>query len=600
MSKIKNKDQLEDKQLISKLKEKYDICLAHYTDIHKRIKLLDMTDRGDLWKALKRKFPPYQILPNTNHVNFVKNNIVASIYTVIKSANILPTSEADKSIATLLNVALDNVWDIADVGYYQFQAGERAALLNLGITQVGWDESLTAGTGDSFYKGNVTFKNVSPMHFMRDPFSESLDTAGYCITYERLHKSSFLKNPNYAEAFKKYIETNKGSDAMAIPELNLSNKQSSAPKDYYTLVCFWVKEGDKLAEYHTVNCEHILYKKEDVKPAIFPFALLYCNEPAGDLIGTSPCGQILANSVAYNLMDSITLTAEYKNQKPPKFISAQSGLNIQSFAKHGDDADKTFIVNSRADQAVHYHQFPQISNQMYNIKQSLSANIESVSGVDGRYTGRDTGSVITTGGVEDMLNRVTLIDTPKITLYERYTKRLTQLVLANMLEYCPARKYFRQKPNTTEWESYGVDFPNIDSDTLFNYALNISSELPKNKQRIASMANMLMEKQMQYNQQGNNVQLITEEEWLMLQDLPNKEYMLERMGVQRLQDATEKVTATLFDYANLVSGGIDPEDAILQTAQMQAQRAQGVEPDLQQILNAQQPASPIPEEPLQL
>ena len=28
-----------------------------------------------------------------------------------------------------------------------------------------------------------------------------------------------------------------------------------------------------------------------------------------------------------------------------------------------------------------------------------------------RYTGRDTGSIITTGGTEEMLNRVTLIDT---------------------------------------------------------------------------------------------------------------------------------------------------------------------------------------------
>lgn len=587
----------EDKGLLEKLKAKYDLCLSHYTDIHKRIKLLDMTDRGDLWKALKRKFPPYQILPNTNHVTFVKNNIVASIYTVVKSANILPTSEKDKSIASLLNVALDFVWDLADVGYYQFQAGERAALLNLGITQVGWDESLTAGADNSFYKGNVTFKNISPMHFMRDPFAESLDTAGYCITYERLHKSAFLKNPNYKDAFKKYLETNKGESPMHIPDLDLTNKQSNAPKDYYTLVCFWVKNGKTLSEYHTVNCEKILYKKEDIKPAVFPFALLYCNEPAGDLLGTSPCGQILANSIAYNLMDSITLTAEYKNQKPPKFISAQSGLNIQSFAKHGDDADKTFVVNSRADQAVHYHQFPQISNQMYNIKQSLSSNIENVSGVDGRYTGRDTGSVITTGGVEDMLNRVTLIDTPKIVLYERYTKRLTQLVLANLLEFCPERSYFRQKPNSTEWESYSVDFPKINADTLFKYALNISSELPKNKQRVASMANMLMEKQMQYNQQGNNVQLITEEEWLMLQDLPNKEYMLERMGVQRLQDATEKVANTLFDYASLVQQGMSPEDAMLHTAEMQQQRAQGVTPDINQFFNAPTAAA---EEPLQM
>ena len=31
-----------------------------------------------------------------------------------------------------------------------------------------------------------------------------------------------------------------------------------------------------------------------------------------------------------------------------------------------------------------------------------------------------------------MLNRVTMIDTPKIMMYERYAKQLTQLVLMNL------------------------------------------------------------------------------------------------------------------------------------------------------------------------
>ena len=54
------------------------------------------------------------------------------------------------------------------------------------------------------------------------------------------------------------------------------------------------------------------------------------------------------------------------------------------------------------------------------------------------------------------------------------------------------------------------------------------------------MANMLMEKQMQYQESGSSVQLITEEEWLMMQDLPMKEYMLERMGIQRQRDSIEE------------------------------------------------------------
>jgi hypothetical protein len=198
--------------------------------------------------------------------------------------------------------------------------------------------------------------------------------------------------------------------------------------------------------------------------------------------------------------------------------------------------------------------------------------------MDGRYTGRDTGSITTTGGIEDMLMRVTLVDTPKIMNYEQYTQDLTRLVLANFITFAPKRKYFYKKPESTKWETVEVDFPKIEDDTVFNYKAHVSSELPKNKQRIAAMANMLMEKQMQYNQEGGGVELITAEEWLMFQDLPNKEFMLERMGIQRLTSAVEDVSQTLFEYANLIEQGMNPDDAIMATAHSMDMKRKGMGP----------------------
>lgn len=563
---------------MTQLKEMWDICYQYYTREQRKMKLLDATDRGDLWKALGTKFPPYQILPDTNWISYVKNNLVASIYTVGKSASILPTSEEDKQLVMDLNIALERVWSLSNIGYYQFRAGERASLLNMGITQVGWDDKVVGGSGDFFYKGNVVLKNIDPIKFMRDPFAESLDVSGYCMTYDYYHKSVFLNTSIYKEKFTEYTRKNKGAAPPTAPEHSVAVTKGAA-KDYYLLTIFWVREGSAIHEVHCINNEEILYTKENIKPNAFPFALLYSNEPAGALVGTSECAKIFANNVAYNLMDSIALTAEYKNQRPPKFISSQSGLNVYSFAKHGDEADRTFIVNGDASRAVHYHQFPQISQAVPNIKMSLKMDMQTVTGVDGRYTGRDTGSIITTGGTEEMLNRVTLIDTPKISHYEAYSKRLTQLILANLVEYSPKRKYFYRKPNSIKWESKEVNFPKIKADTLFDYEINISSELPKNKQRVAEMANILIEKQMQYREQGSSVQLITEEEWLMFQDLPNKEFMLERMGLQRLSDATEEVSQVLFQYADLVKNGLSPDEAILATAESLKQKRMGAIPD---------------------
>ena len=567
---------------IEKLKEWWDLCKSYYSKDHKRMKLLDATDRGEMWKALGAKFPPYQILPDTNFVSYVKNNLIASIYTVNKSAEVQPTSEDDMEIVTHINIALERIWDLAQIGFYQFQAGERAALLNIGITQVGWDDNLTGGTGDNFYKGNVTVKNIDPMKFMRDPFASSLDTAQYCMTYDMYHKTIFLEDSRYKDNYQAYKKkTNMARQPEVVPEYDVQSKiPKGNAKDYDTLIIFWVRDEGKVHEIHTINCEEILYEKKDIKPSEFPFAELYCNLPNGGLVGTSECAKIFANNVAYNLMDSIALTAEYKNQRPPKFISSGSGLNIQSFAKHGDEADRTFVVNGQADRAVHYHEFPQTSQSLPHLKQALSLDIQTVSGVDERYRGRDTGSITTTGGTEDILDRITLIDTPKITNYERYAKKLSQLVLYNFIEYSGKRKYFYRKPESTEWESKEVDFPEISKKTLFNYVINISSELPKNKQRIAAMANHLMEKQMQYQQEGGlEISLITPEEWLMFQDLPMKEFLLERMGLERIRSATEDAAQVIFEYADLVNQGMTPEDALMASSKTLDDKRKGKPPE---------------------
>ena len=573
---------------IGKLREQFDLCRSQYAKEHRRMQVLDLTDRGGLWEALGAKFPPYQILPDTNHVSYIKNNMVASIYTVAKCAELLPTSDKDKDIIANVNVALEQEWSLTNIAKMQKQAGVNAALHNIGITQIGWDENMVSG-GDSIQKGQVRAKNISPLKFMLDPFAIDLKNSGYCMTYDKYHKSVFLANKNYREEFKKYLESRKNSGTILdIPEIH-GAKASSTADDYFTLVIFWEKVEDKngnivIDEIHTINAEAVLYIRQAIKPNRFPFAVLYCNDPGDSLIGISEPARSFANSVAYNIMDSISLTSAYKNQRPPKYVSSDSGLNINSFAQHANDADYTFVVNGDASKAVHYHQFPQVDPHIGEITQRLDNNIKQVSGVDERYTGRDTGSIITTGGIQDQLNRVTVIDTPKIENFEDYAKQLTELVLANLIEFGGTRKYLVKDPEKIKtYKTVEVKFPSLKTETLFNYQINVSSELPRNKARIAEMANQLMEKQMQYQQQGESVDLITVEEWLMMQDLPMKEYMLERMGIQRMNNEVENVSQTLFEFAELTKQGMSPQDAMMAVAKSLRDKKAGRAPEEPQI-----------------
>jgi hypothetical protein len=214
-----------------------------------------------------------------------------------------------------------------------------------------------------------------------------------------------------------------------------------------------------------------------------------------------------------------------------------------------------------------------------------------VTGVDGRYTGRDTGSIITTGGIESMLDQATLIDAPKVFNYEMYTKRLTQLIIENLIAFGGSRKYYVRNEKKRTVDEVTIDFTPMTSG-IFDYSINISTDLPRNRARIAQIAKQLMDSQLQYSQGGSKVDIITPEEYLMCQDLPNKEYMLERMGIQRSSDYMAKVTEIIYTFGELVKNNVDPNDAIgFTAAQMQANETPGME----------QPAPPMamPEMPMQ-
>lgn len=576
-----------EEEVLARLRSKWDIADGFYARIRKKMILLDATDKGDLWKVLEAKFPSYQIMPDTNFISNIKINILASIYTVCKSAELVPTDDQDEEICLLLSSGLEHIWDVREVGWYQFQAGERAALLNLGLTY---------GTYDAD-KDDVVYQNVDPMKYIRDPYARDLETAGYQCMFDNYHKSVFESNAKYKERFKKFKDSGDTADTV-MPEYPDRPKSESGPnKDHFNLRIWFERDGEKINEYHTLDDKFMLFHKLDIKPSMFPIVELYCNLPGTSLIGSSEPAKVFANNMAYNLMNSIAFTAEYKNQRPPKFISSSSGLNIKTFSQHGDQADKTFIVNGDASKAVHYQQFPFISPALPNMISGLQFDIQDTSGIDKKYTGRDSGSLQTTGGMEQMLQRVTLVDGPKVICYEKYAKELSKLTLELMLEYAPKRTYYIKDElgagGKQKWKALEIDFPDIkakhqEKKISNTYAIQISSELPKNKQRVSAWANMMMEKQMQYAQEGNNVDLITNEEWIRMQDVPYKEQMLQRMGIQKEIDSLEMAGQVITEYAGMLKAGYNPNDAMVMAAQGLDARKQGAATPFEEVQQQQQ------------
>jgi hypothetical protein len=382
-----------------------------------------------------------------------------------------------------------------------------------------------------------------------------------------------MENSLYKEAMK-----NMNPDSVELVETYTRDigRNVSADSNYLHLVVHWIKVFDEkknevvIHEIHTLDNKYVLAVKKDIQPRMFPFAELYSTIPVKDPIGVSEPAKILATTITLNLLDGLSVSHAYKSLRPPRLISDRSGLNLRAFQQYGNDPDKAFIVRGNASDAVQYIQFPPLPPHLENVALRMAGAIERMTGIDGRYTGKDTGSILTTGGIDSMLAQATMRDTTKIKLYEAYTKRLTRLVIQHLIEFGDKRAYTYKPKNSLEVQTIELNLPDIPSDILFNYSVDISSDIPKNKAKLSAAADAMLEKSMQY---GAQPEIITIEEWLMYQDFPQKDLILERLQMDRSANMTEQVTQILSMYAGLVEQGMDPNQAIDVVAQqMQAQQ----------------------------
>ena len=564
---IKTGGLLPDGITIESLQEYWNMMNREYAPIRRILRLLDAANRGKLWDALNIKAPDYQVFTETNHVNDIVKSLSNSVYSVGKEASVIPRCEEEVEDAKVINQVLGRIWYHTQAFKYQRKAGANAALFNIGITQVGWKNAIVGGNTTKKHKGETIFKNINPLQFGKDPYASEDDNCKFMMTWDDYHistlKSMSIYKTRLEELVKAYGDKLKTEGAeLSHQPLDSRAKTNKGEADYHKVVSYWVrKDNGKLCEIHLLNNEYVLYVNDDLFLDKFPFAILYCNEPGNDVIGVSEPAKILKNTIAYNMILSIIATYIYRAQRPPRFLNVASGINVREFSKYGADADKTWLVNGDASQAIHYAEFPTLPPMSAELPVQLNRDILDKSQIDEKYKGKDFGSVTTTGGTDNVINQSNLSDTTIIQNFEDYSSRMTELVVTFYLKYGDDRQYGVKDKLSGEVKNVPINFKELASNLMFDYEVNVTSELPKSKMRLAQAANILLEKQAQYNA---NPALITQEEWLLMQDIPFKDLIYNRIKTERSANTTEEVTQILFEFAALIEQGIEPNQALQQ------------------------------------
>ena len=548
-------------------------------------KLLDAYDSGEFWNQVAKVLPNYSIRPDTNWINWAKENYVNSLYVGTYRGDVFCREAKYEEYTLAINEFLEYIFNKLKINSLQAQAGERAALLNFGAIEFGWNSQIIKGSKDHRFTGEVEAKFIDNMSLFMDPSAKNYKLGQAMFIAEEISLAELFEEPLFRDRISYFIENIQKNQEYV--SSNLSEREYG--KGYYgtrsrtnkdntlrLLTCYYKYIDKEHKQYRLdkiwiLEDGFVLNIKKDLKPKEFPVKVLYSNRPIKDPYGIPKTKLILNNVLTINLLDSIDATLVYKALERAKIVSRKAGLNENVFARDGDKPNKLFVVDGDPNNVVRYVDLPDLPNDRHLLKQRLELGIMRVTGIDDVYTGTDTNSIQTTGGMDLLNQRVTLRDNSRITLLQEFILDITEYILLLYLNNGSNREFPRFN-NRQEFEGYKeINFEDMrKSEFEFDFTCDITPNLPNNVQRRAETSNILMEKQMQYN---FNPQLISPEEWVASQDFPQKYKILQRLRQERMRNDIEDIESELINYSGLVQKGVRPDAAVKMLAsERQAKR----------------------------
>jgi hypothetical protein len=536
-------------------------------------KLIRKIHSGDFWEDIKKKLPEHQITPDTNYLEYIEKNIVNSIYTGNYIANVLPRHFNDNEYALQLNSFLQYRWNKLGMKPIFPKLGKNAVLTNYSGLQIGWNSDVIGGSSHSKEQGSVEVKFLPPGQLVFDPSITNYMDGRYLFIAKKVSLFDLINEPDLregAEAYKAQLsEKGKFEPNPVNPEdygdtQGKTDTNTMHSRTVGLLECFWKQEnesgGYRIDHLFIVDEQFVIKVKKGIKPNKFPITVLYGEEPDSDPYGVPLAKKVIANIVALNILDSIEATHVYLTQNRTKLVNVRSGINYRTFAKYGHMPHLAFHVNGDPNKVVRYvdvQQMPKIDM----LKNRLEQGIFLVTGVDLRYTGRDTGSVQTTGGMDLQQQRImSMSDNLRINSLECFVEATTELIIDMYVQFGSkyhVPKVAKEGGKVLE-ELKSVDFKKIEQNA-FDYTMSAGPYLPKNTMRLSDAADQLMELQGQYQFQPP---LITNEEWIQWKEFPQKDLIIQRMRQAQRQIEEEELIADLMSFAGLIDKGMSPEEAI--------------------------------------
>lgn len=574
----------EQKKLVGKYFHRQRLASNGMSDLHKQWNIIDKFDRGRQWDNVN--LPVWLPKPMTNLIRYVRTTKRANLALQVPQANLTPMTQLDAPLVTHLQKAYEHVWDEQKVPLKVRRCIDRALLQGTSIAYVYAEENIRGkyfGEGhpnNQLYRWDVKVKRLNNANFYVDPTAYNIQEAKYVTITENLSFSDVKNNNTFREYAGKKLDDLEFADLQRDNSANgdiydRSNDKATSSTDrsdgdeMVTLHIHWERyrneEGRWQVDvsYFLWNTDFFLYRIEDFKPSVLPFAVFYDEEEENSFWGTSTAMDMLENQKIINKSAQAASIIGTLHQNPQKVVLRDSGINAAEMSRTGTLAGKVWTSN--VPNAVETIQPPDIPKGLFDIEDRMKNDIKDMAGITEAYTGQSVGSLTTSTGVDSLIERSSIRDRDKSVQIDDFVEQLSNLIIQFILVY-----WTENRPIMTRKKNGDAQFDEwtpVPSEILDNLEYRIISDVyakaPMTQASKSQQADNLMQMQGQFQ---FDPPIITPEEWIDMKDFPNKEDILARMEEDRLNKENQ-------DQQSLV-------DNILQlVGQAQDMKAQGASDD---------------------
>ena len=560
-------------------------------------KILDAADHSDIWKVFNKKIPSYVQTPVANMITIIKEATKASIMPTAFAGEFRPLSINAKQLAETADKYFHMKWNAADMDTTNSEAADYAYLHGTSGVLFGWNHDIVDSNDFTTIfnpkrLSKLQAKAYHPSNIFPDPSAVTVDEMNYLMFAERKSKMFLKSIPRFQEAMYA-IENSNDTVGNTNPNYILDKSKQSSNEVVTFLTCYKkvmrLKPGADGITRYTPSVDviymagkNIIDVSKDIQPAIIPFVPLYDEKVPNNFWGISKCYKVLSLVLTLNQLDSTEATAYFKNQNPAEFINSMSGLNVLEYQKKRGNPDNAFTVNCDPKVVQAFAERPDLPKNLDSFRQYLIQTIQEVSGVDSAYLGRSYGSIQTTGGVSQAIDRATMRDNTRIKAIDAFIHRELEIITQFYISNGQKESFFPQNNEAgSPTPQQELEFDPIQLATRQDIVIEVSNCAPRSNASYEEAAQKLFELQMKYSPgEKGYPDLITPQEVIRLLNIPKpmKSVLTERMDFQMENMKVEEYIAVLTAVGTLTQGGMTPEEAVQEVVKMLQQTPLGQQP----------------------